>query len=461
MIRSAKGERAGQRGYAWRVSIWVLSTALASVIGVLVTLNTDAIRELISEQRPLATHVTAGMEYPSGGYSLVVADPSRLPANMAEVDDCERMWSIGLDAGGVPTWPSARRVLLQGVAKDGVTVLDMRAKITRRSPATDGALLECPSAGGTDPIGLIFDLSESDSAPAQHIDKNADPAAEYSGQPVNQFADGFVITVAENESVPLMVEATLPADSVEWHIEAEVLVGGQRRTIIIDNEGKDFFSPGTRRPNQYVEGHRAGVDTTDWGVDEGSRLVTGSDGGPALQFGPVLLPHVPGLDIYQRADTGLSGEGISATPYRWVRRDGRTILSFNPPGSPAQSLPAVWDVCGESDRYGRDDADLSYGYISTQSVVASEIRDHGGQQFEHWTIDYQCSMQAEGVTRDGEFGTASFWECGGVRCPEETHRIQAARMTGSDILFVSLSDEVADQDRALAENMLAKLQLRG
>ncbi|MGH4022964.1 MAG: hypothetical protein ACRDRV_00075 [Pseudonocardiaceae bacterium] len=455
MIRFAKGERDGRQGYAWRVSIWVVSTALASVIGVLVTLNTDAIRELISEQRPLDTHVTVSPEYPQDGYSLVVGDPSRLPPNMAEVDDCERMWRIGLDAGGVPSSPSARRVLLQGVAKDGVTVLDMRAKITRRSPAADGALLECPSAGGADPVGLVFDLSESDSAPAQHINKDA----EYSGQLVNQFADGFVITVAEKESVPLMVETTLPADAIEWHIEVDVLVGGQRRTIVIDNEGKDFFSPGSRRPNQYIEGHRAGVDTTDWGVDERSRQVSGPDGGPALQFGPVLLPYVPGLDIYQRADTGLSDEGASATPYRWVRRDGRTLLSFNPPGSSTQTLPAVGDVCGESDWYGRDYADLSYGYIRTQSVVASEIRDHGGQQFEHWTIDYQCNMEADGKTRDGDFGTASYWECGGVTCPEETHRIQAARKVGSDVLFVSLSDEVADQDRALAENMLAKLRL--
>jgi hypothetical protein len=80
---------------------------------------------------------------------------------------------------------------------------------------------------------LLFELGTADSAPAMR----AGPS-QGTGFTVKQFADGFTINVAEKESVPLAFEATLPSDSIEWHVEADIVVGGDRRTVVIDNEGR-------------------------------------------------------------------------------------------------------------------------------------------------------------------------------------------------------------------------------
>jgi hypothetical protein len=439
------------------VLIWVTSTVLASALGAVVTLNVDAIKEWFSEREPLEYHVTRGKG--PGWYDLVVADPSRLPPDVGKIKDCDPLRDIGLAAGGVQSEFSNHRVLLRGIAKDGVVITDMRAKITKRAPAADGALLFCPSAGSMEPIGLTFDLTKSDSAPAQRYDPN-------SYENLNQFADGFAISVAENESVPLMVDTTLPKDAVEWHIEADVLVDGARRKIIIDNEGNDFYSPGRRLDNQYREGHGAGVLRSNWGIDKSAERVKKPDGEEALRLGPVLIPYMPNLDIYQPGGEFESPNNEGDSPHRWVRHDGRRLFNFNLPGTPALNAPtesthgflAEWDSCHMSGPYGVHLNDRS-GRVRTRTVISSEVRQHGDQRFEHWTIDYACNIDDLPHHRDGDFGTNNYWQCGGVLCPEEIIRLHATRMIGSEILFVSLSSEVAREDQALAERLLGSVQV--
>ena len=65
--------------------IWITTTVLASVVGTLVTLNIDAIKNWLSERKPLEYHV-AVTEGPSW-YDLFVADPSRLPPDVGKVKD--------------------------------------------------------------------------------------------------------------------------------------------------------------------------------------------------------------------------------------------------------------------------------------------------------------------------------------------------------------------------------------
>jgi hypothetical protein len=436
-----------------KMLLWVATTVVASVLGALVTLNVDTIKNWFSEREPLESHVTT---YRS--WSLVVPDPSRLPTGVNEVaesPDCATLYDIGLAAGGLPHAGLAYRVLLRGIAKDGSVIIDMHAKITKRTPAADGALIiGCPPQGELKPIGLTFDLTNSDSASAQRHDENSDKT-------VNQFADGFAISLAENESVSLMIETILPSDSIEWHIEADTLVGGHRRTIIIDNEGKDFYSPGRRLSSQYREGHGADGWGGNWGVDKATQHTKTPDGVDVLRLGPVLIPYIPHMDIYQ-PERDYAYDPFHDNLYRWVRRDGRRLLTFNPPGVPARPLPAVGDSCDLTGPYG-DSSTGKSGVVRTRTLLSSEVRHHGRQQFEHWTIDYRCSWGRVGqhkfYYRDGASGTDGFWKCGGVLCPEETIRVQAARMIGSDILFESWNNDVASQDQALAERILGSVQL--
>src|SRR5262245_54850458 len=170
-----------------KMLLWVATTVVASVLGALVTLNVDTIKNWFSEREPLESHVTTDRSW-----SLVVPDPRRLPTGVNEVAeslDCGHLYHIGLAAGGLPYEGLAYRVLLRGIAKDGSVIIDMHAKITKRTPAADGALIiGCPPQGEVEPIGLAFDLTSSDSAPAQRHDKN-------SKKKINQFADGFAISL--------------------------------------------------------------------------------------------------------------------------------------------------------------------------------------------------------------------------------------------------------------------------
>jgi hypothetical protein len=150
-------------------------------------------------------------------------------------------------------------LLLRGRAHEGVTIVDMRAVVRATSPPVDGALLTCPTLfGGGEAIPLTFDFTQSETpfpqaaplvspVPAQRYD--------FDGQRwVDQFADGYVITVDRNEEVPLYVTAhTTTFEGFTWRIEATVVVGGRRDTVVIKDGDKDFSSPGIKReyPNVY------------------------------------------------------------------------------------------------------------------------------------------------------------------------------------------------------------------
>lgn len=435
----------------WRKAlVWVATTVLTSVLGIAVTLNVDTIKNWFSEQEPLEYHVT-GTE--GSGYSFIVSDPSRLPPDVGKVKDCDPLQAIARAAGGFQIQTEPRyRVLLRGIAKTGIDIIDIRAKVTRRAPAIDGALLTCPGQGAAEPTDLSFNLANSDSAPAQRYDNN-------STKVVNQFADGFVISIAENESVSLMIETALPKESIWWHIEADVIVGGHRRTIVVDNEGKDFYSPGFLGLDQYSKGYAAGAFRFNWGIDKDVKRIHGSNGAEALQLGPVVVPYLSGLDFYQPFNLLQFSTSEGDSPYRWVRRDRRKLFVYNPPGTPAIEFPKIRDFCLLPGSNGYPSAS---GLVRTSTVVSSGVREHGVEQFGYWTIDYQCNLDSlpqYGGHNGRSSASDDWWKCGNVLCPEVTIRFQATRMVGSEILFITVSNQVDRDDEALAERLLAAVEV--
>ena len=75
---------------------------------------------------------------------------------------------MGVNAGGEPPHSAKYKIILTGnVPSSEVAIVDMRAKITRRSPPSDGAFLMCGWGMGMEPdIPFKFDLTKSDTAPA-------------------------------------------------------------------------------------------------------------------------------------------------------------------------------------------------------------------------------------------------------------------------------------------------------
>ena len=418
-----------RRGRFRRTGTLLVSTVLTAAIGAVVSLNVDAIKSWISTQNPLDVVVTGGSERPLG-FSMVVPDPGRLPSGFAQIESCTELWTAGVGAGGVRSDGQQQRLLLQGRAEDGVTIVDMHARITRTQPAIDGAVLACPAAGLAEPIGLTFDLGTSSLAPARHVDPS-------SGEEVDQFTSGAAITVADKESVPLAVEVRLPEESAYWHLEADVVMNGERRTIVIDDAGKDYFSPGRRPLNQYREGHGAGVFLTDWGVDEAARRHNLSDGSAILEYGAATFPDTAGVEAYRPAGPGASYEEPATE--RWIRAGGRKILEFveDLPARPLRPYPKVGDSCVEDELY-REDRDQDFGNVDSVSVASTGIRDHGGQKFRHLTVDYTCIK-----------GDRS----------RESYRLQVAQDLTTFFAFSSLMSNLTDQDRVLAARLLNDVRI--
>jgi hypothetical protein len=65
----------------------------------------------------------------------------------------------------------SKDVVLTGKARDSVTIVGMRAVVTKHEPAHDGTYSSCPTQGEIDSTGIKFDLKKTDTASATFIDK--------------------------------------------------------------------------------------------------------------------------------------------------------------------------------------------------------------------------------------------------------------------------------------------------
>lgn len=151
---------------------------------------------------------------------------------------------MGLAAGGVPIGHAQHNVLLTTTVESGVIVRNLRAVVTSRDPAPDGVLLQCGLFGGGsfDSSEFLFDLTTSDSVDAMR-------PPDQSGRPVQQFDDGHGIHVTAGAGTPVTLNiATLlpPNKAVTWHIEADLHVGDEDKTVTINFQGKDFHGSGLR-----------------------------------------------------------------------------------------------------------------------------------------------------------------------------------------------------------------------
>lgn len=112
-----------------------------------------------------------------------------------------------------------------------------------------------------------------------------------------QFENGLTITVAEKEFVPFLINLTLPKERITWYLELDITTGESTRQLRVDNNGHDFFSPGSRELNEYSTGFA--VDSGPWGVDTDARVLSEPVGSGVLEYrGPTVrhgrcVGHLP------------------------------------------------------------------------------------------------------------------------------------------------------------------------
>ena len=217
----------------WKIT--VVATVGATLLTSAIQLVAREGWEWWDERDPLVVTVQVPMPEP---YALVVTDESRLPerSTITSTSGCEAAWQAGLQAGGVQSEKAVYGVSLEGKVAGGVTVLALEARVTRRSAALEGVVIPCGPAGSISSSEMTFDLSSGgDTAPVRITGD--------SGQPVR--TGGALFKIADGEALSwTLTTVTPPTDSLEWVVDAKLLVDGKRRDFVIDNEGSAFRGTG-------------------------------------------------------------------------------------------------------------------------------------------------------------------------------------------------------------------------
>jgi hypothetical protein len=426
---------------------WLVGVVLTAVVGLLVAGGGGWLERVLSEISPLRPVVisvsssgdakasgAAPTEYGDEGFKLLVTDPDKLPANIKEIDDCKTLWSVGRAAGGTlvgDQQPSGMFIDVQAGSKEGLRIVALRAKITKHAPTPDGVLLVCPPpprvGGPQEPLHISFDFRAVDLNRTDSVRAEREGSPE-EGEDARQFEEGYSIVLDKNESIELAVSTNPSIDDLDWHIEADAVVGRTVKTIRIDQGGKEFHTPGYRWFDDYQEGHSGeepgwnNGPALDWGVDKDTVLAPDQRGGQVLRWNGVTIPYIKGLDVYIPYS--------SDNQYREIRYNRRTLISFNPPGVEARDIEVSEGVtCAVGARWGK---------VESVGPVVSEVRKHGNSDFTHRTIDYVC---------------------GGPNGLQERYRRESIQRVGSPIVFRSELDETATiEDRKVARIVLQNIQ---
>lgn len=205
--------------------------------------------------------VTAVLTQPHSGFSLVVPEvddlAERLGPRPAIFDDCDQLWRVGMELGATPVESGEWLIVLHGNAPEGVVITDLRAIKTRSLPTVDGALFTCPHQVLDDvPFFFTFEEGATTVSPERRGD---------SGTWINPFEHGEQIRFPDGQNVLLETivgDVTIPGEGYAWHLEADVTVGDQKSTLIIDNDGEDFVHTAMKDdyPLAYGGGSQVGGD---------------------------------------------------------------------------------------------------------------------------------------------------------------------------------------------------------
>jgi hypothetical protein len=115
-------------------------------------------------------------------------------------------------------------VFVRGDVAGEVVIEAMRAVIDRRQPPPAMLELACHPEGELESRRLTIDL-ESSHPVARYVSSDGRP---------------FGFTVQKGEVEAFLITATAVTSSVWWHLEVDVVDGGRRSTVRVDDGGRPF-----------------------------------------------------------------------------------------------------------------------------------------------------------------------------------------------------------------------------
>jgi hypothetical protein len=228
--------------------------------------------------------------------------------------------------------------------------------------------------------------------------------------------------------VELDIHLTYPQNQLDWHIEADALVGGQRKTLAI---GESFHSPGSRDVNQYAHGHS--TDGDDWGLD--SFAIKDQ----MLRWRSFEFPYASGMDVY--ALKGVSEE-------RTIRVNEQPLIIFAIPDQKNEAYPFMSThlSCGPPGLGGQ---------VRTTGKLQTRRVSHGTEQLTDETMPYQCNIPGPRHQRNNaDYDSKEWWNCGDSLCPEQTLRVRYLHSADSKVALWFDEDGLSESQVALANSIL-------
>ena len=246
---AAPGSQAGtdaQDGQHKRVPNWarfVIGAFVTAIVGLLVANLYPDLKGKIIHTPPVLFKVN---QVVGPGWGVTIQDQAKLQPLLNSIGGCDALHSAAMAAGGADDGGTDLNVLLQGNTSSGVTITGMHVHIVKRGAPLNGAYAFCQSAGSEEVMPINFNLNDQNptamGAPTGSSSHAAKPSF---------FANGSVVHLSNGEVFPFRVGASISGSSVQWVIDASVLINGNPETVTINDDGRPFVTTGALPLGQY------------------------------------------------------------------------------------------------------------------------------------------------------------------------------------------------------------------
>lgn len=229
--------------FAWFTPVWrfVAGTVAAAAIGTPVTIYVTKALDG-DDPNPIAVNVVgnpATVEAWASTQFRVVLPPDARPAEPPP-GDCPGIVDWAHRQGGIDQDDTRVRFSVQGLADQGILIDKLWAHVVRRSatPEPAGVEIRCGGPQGVTQLrDVVMDLD------AQR------PAAVYA-QKVEGRLPLFGFTLQKGETEVFQLEASTTG-TVEWLLELELVVAGERRNVKVSNHGAPFRTTAWQPSRRY------------------------------------------------------------------------------------------------------------------------------------------------------------------------------------------------------------------
>ncbi len=227
---------------------FTIGAVVTAVIGIVVPSLYSALKDAVAvtlPPNPILEHVS---QIVGPGWEVTVPDPQRLSPLVNDIGGCAALHAAAVQAGGADDYGSTLTILVQGNTSSGVTITGMHVHIIRRGAPLGGAFVFCQSAGIEEALPINFNLNQS--APVA-----LGPPKSFGSPPgPSFFANGSVVHLNDGEVFPFKVGATISAgSSVQWVIEATVVIDGKTGTVTITDNGRPFETTASLPLSDYSD----------------------------------------------------------------------------------------------------------------------------------------------------------------------------------------------------------------